>query len=203
MKQSLLVVIALCATAAAQPVMQPTMDDGPPSECPPSPPPTPAPVRVTALAPLTPAPADKPQQWLVLGAIADEHGTLYGGRAQLDVLTHGPWSLGLAGAYRSSATTSDAATHSNASLYLAGTTTVGPLLVRAQLGAGVAFVDAGTGQMSIGGGSTSPIAEGALLVGLPLGADWLLVGGPIVDAALSDRAQTTNVTLFAGLGRRF
>ncbi len=197
MKQLLVLVLA-GGTAAAQPVMQPGSYDGPPSECPPSqaPPTTPqsAPA-VTASAAIP----DEPRQWLVVGAIGDEHGTLYGGRAQLDVFTHGAWSLGFAGVYRSDAT-GDATTRSNATVYLAGTTSVGPLLLRAQLGAGVAFVDAGGSQMSIGGANTSPIGEAALFVALPLGREWLAIGGPIVAAAQS---QTTSATLFGGLGRRF
>lgn len=192
MKQ-LLFAAVLGGTAAAQPVMQPGNYDGPPSECPPSQPvPPPAARASTAIA-------DEPGQWLVLGAIGDEHGTLYGGRAQLDVFTHGAWSLGLAGVYRGDAT-GDAPTRSNATVYLAGTTAIGPLLLRAQLGAGVAFVDAGASQMSIGGASTSTIGEAALLVGLPVAREWLVIGGPVVDA---DQTGTASVTLFGGLGRRF
>ena len=174
-----LALLLVGGTAVAQPVTQPDY------------PPPPAPPR-----------AEPKQQWLVLGAVTDPHGTLVGGHAALDAFVHGAWSLGLAGTYRQSG--SDATTHSNATVYLAGTATLGPLLVRARVGAGVAFVDAGTtlnsSAMSIGGTTTSPIGEAALMAALPLGGDWLVLGGPVIDAA---QAAPTNISLLAGLGRRF
>ena len=196
MRLTLFLLAIAGSTAVAQPVMHPD-EGGPPSLCPPSPPPPPPP-SIAAPANLT----EEPQQWLVLGAVSDQRGTLVGGHVALDAFTHGAWSLGLAGTYRDGGTAATA--RSNATVFLAATTAVGPLLLRARLGAGMAFVDGGTtvnsSAMSIGGTTTSPIGEAALLAALPLGRDWLVVGGPVVDAA---KDAATEVSLLAGLGRRF
>lgn len=150
-------------------------------------------------------PRAKSAAWLALGVTSDR-----GVRASLDLIVRGRFSLGIA------ATASGGEHHGHdggergAVAYLAYTTKLGRLDVRAQLGFGVGT--SGGGHDNVGGRDGgaiartttvtdpapdgdrqkrrfAPRAEAALLVGLPLTKHLGLFGGPVISATRDREAD--------------
>lgn len=141
------------------------------------------------------------RRWLMLGGVASDGEV--GARAQLELLVRGRWSLGVSGAWLTApARGRDArmggdTSRGRAVLSIARElTTLGPVSLRAQLGAGL---EIGSGD-AMTGTRLTPVGEAALLFTLPLGDTWGITGGPVVDVPAS--GDQPSVGVFLGLARR-
>jgi hypothetical protein len=141
---------------------------------------------------------------LMLGGITAPDGAL-GARGQLDVLALGDWTLGFSGAWLPGdhdaprADMSTLRSSSRLGVYVGRSVELGPLELRAQLGAGAAI----EARALMAGGDTTavrPFGEASLLVTVPLGSRVGLVAGPVVDVEPPhDDVSALNASLFFGL----
>ncbi len=140
------------------------------------------------------------RRWLMLGGVASDGEV--GARAQLELLVRGRWSLGISGAWLTApsrgrdARMARDSSRGRAVLSIARElTTLGPVAVRAQLGAGIEI-----GGDAMTGTRVAPVGEAALLLTLPLGDTWGIAGGPVLDVTTS--GDQPSIGVFLGLARR-
>lgn len=142
------------------------------------------------------------RRWLMLGGVAGDGEV--GARLALELLVRDRWSLGLSGAWLAAPSRerdprmSDPGARGRAVVSVTRELALGPVALRAQLGAGV---ELSTGD-AMTGTTVSPLGEAALLVVVPLGASWGLAGGPVVDVSTGAGHTTGSHGVFLGLARR-
>jgi len=141
---------------------------------------------------------------LMLGGVTAPDGAL-GARGQLDVLALRHWTLGISGAWlpgdhdapRAGMSTLESS--SRLGVEVGHTFQLGPLALRAQLGAGAAIESR---RLMDGGDTTEgrPFAAASLFVTLPLASRVGLVAGPIVDVeSPHDDVSGIDASVFFGL----
>jgi hypothetical protein len=128
---------------------------------------------------------------LTMGLLAGEH---LGARAQIDLFARRSWALGVAGSWRDGGQDMDErGDRGNVNAFAAGRISLGPVSLRAQVGAGV---DIGTQRMRHG--DVLPAFEGGVLVDVPIGMGIGIVAGPVVDVPIG-----TDPSIAAFIGARY
>jgi hypothetical protein len=134
------------------------------------------------------------RHWLTIGAIAGPHDAV-GVRGQVDLLTHGRWSLGIAGGWQ------DGRAGGQARAVIGASYPLGPVTLRAQLGLGADVIDADRDRMEARDAMRDaddhvvPAIEASVLATKSLGDRWGLVGGPVLGARAADDHPTLSVFL--------
>lgn len=141
------------------------------------------------------------QRWLTLGASA---GTSVGARVQLDVLTSGAWSVGLAGDLHDAHDHDLEMTRTTQSLgtstaFVAYTRSFGRIDTRFQLGIG-ADAERHTDRTGMATTSVDGLLQLGAFARLRLGEEWGVIGGPLLDVPLDGHAL--GIAAFAGVEHR-